>query len=102
METTKKQIRRWATIAMGVFLLLLTPVVGILPGPGGVFVFILAVSFLSKEIPWVRRWFRTARTWVEKKWRTFRNTHKVRRERRFIPLPPLPPHRPSDDGNGAS
>ena len=99
MDETKKQIKRWATIALGIFLLVLTPVVGIIPGPGGVVVFVLAVSVLSKEIPWVRRWFRTARTWIEKKWRTFRNTHKVRRVPRYIPLPPIhhPPAQQSSD-----
>lgn len=93
MEATKRQIRKVFVIALGTLVVILGLLVGLLPGPGGIFVVLLGVSILSREIPWVRRYFRLGRTWVEKKWRTFRNHQKQRRVKRMIPLPPAhPPH----------
>ena len=60
---TRKQWRRfidhpvveWAIFALGVILLLLTPIIGALPGPGGVIVGGIGLALILKTSMWARR-----------------------------------------------
>jgi hypothetical protein len=42
-------------LGFGCFLVVLSPVVGILPGPGGIFVFAAGLVLLLRNSAWVRR-----------------------------------------------
>ncbi|NIJ06446.1 hypothetical protein FHS31_000028 [Sphingomonas vulcanisoli] len=46
---------RLVWLALGWLLILLTPVVGILPGPGGVFVFAGGLVLLLRNSAWIKR-----------------------------------------------
>jgi hypothetical protein len=51
-------------LGTGVVLLVLTPVVGILPGPGGIFLFAGGMALLLQNSVWVRyRYGRAKRRW---------------------------------------
>ena len=51
-------------LALGVVLVILAPVVGLLPGPGGIFVFAGGLVLLLRNSAWVRRQFaRAKRRW---------------------------------------
>lgn len=58
---------RWARpwlFGLGVFLLLATPPVGVLPGPGGVFLFAAGLALVLKNSIWAKRHYvRGARRW---------------------------------------
>ena len=55
--------RPWL-LALGILLLVLTPVVGILPGPGGVFLFAAGMALVLKTSIWARRaYVRAKRRW---------------------------------------
>ena len=46
---------RIAQIVIGVILLILTPVVGSLPGPGGVFLFAIGLGLVLRNSLWAKR-----------------------------------------------
>jgi len=46
---------RYALFLLGCLLLILTPFVGALPGPGGVFVFAAGLGLVLKNSPWAKR-----------------------------------------------
>ncbi len=51
-------------LALGLLLLILAPIVGALPGPGGVFVFAAGLTLLLRNSAWVRRrYVRFKRRW---------------------------------------
>jgi len=53
---------RTATLVVGVLLILLAPVVGVLPGPGGIFVFAGGLVLVLRSSRWARlRWARLKR-----------------------------------------
>jgi len=57
---------RWGPllIALGWVLIVLSPLVGVLPGPGGIFVFAGGVALLLRNSPWARRrYVRLKRRW---------------------------------------
>lgn len=61
---TRSPTARTVQLALGIVLLLLAPVVGILPGPGGVFVFAGGLVLLLRNSRWMRRRFaRAKRRW---------------------------------------
>jgi hypothetical protein len=53
----KSPVVRIALMALGVLLVLATPLVGIIPGPGGVFVFAAGLVLLLQNSAWVRKRF---------------------------------------------
>ena len=71
---TRKQWRRfidhpvveWAIFALGVILLLLAPVVGALPGPGGVIVGGIGLALMLKTSMWARRHYVKFKRWQPK------------------------------------
>ena len=71
---TRKQWRRfidhpvteWAIFAVGVVLLLLSPVVGALPGPGGIIVAGIGLAMVLKTSMWARRRYVRFKRWQPK------------------------------------
>ena len=45
----------WTIFAVGVLLILLSPVAGAVPGPGGIFVFALGLAMVLKTSMWAKR-----------------------------------------------
>ena len=48
---------RIALVVLGFFLMALTPVVGPLPGPGGIIVFAAGLSLVLKYSEWAKRYY---------------------------------------------
>ena len=56
MKAPKDSVLRLVYLAIGwVLVLVVTPVVGALPGPGGVFIFAFGAALLLKNSHWVKR-----------------------------------------------
>jgi len=71
--------------AIGVLLIVVTPLVSALPGPGGIFVFAAGLTLILRSSLWAKRHASTTR-FPARAWRS----------RRSIPAPPRwrPPHPP--------
>ena len=89
----------WAIFGIGVILLILTPIVGALPGPGGIILGGLGLAMVLKTSMWARRryvkfkrWQPKAGRWVD--WGLRRSSAKrreeLRKQREEAGLPPLP------------
>ena len=71
---TREQWRRfidnpvveWAIFGIGVILLLLAPVVGALPGPGGIIVAAVGLAMVLKTSTWARRRYVRFKRWQPK------------------------------------
>lgn len=97
----------WTVFIVGVLLILLSPVVGALPGPGGIFVFAFGLAMVLRTSGWARRryvefkkWQPQAGRWTDwglrrksaRRRETILKAHKERRARRPIESPiPAPP-----------
>lgn len=81
---------RHALFTLGCLLILITPVLGVLPGPGGVFVFAAGAALVLETSPRARRGYvRLKRRWPRLgdwiDWGLRRPSRKRRRERRAAP-----------------
>ena len=56
----------WTVFIIGVLLILLSPVVGLLPGPGGVFVLALGLAMVLRTSRWARRRYVAFKRWQPK------------------------------------
>jgi hypothetical protein len=56
----------WTIFVLGVILILLSPVVGALPGPGGVFVLALGLAMVLRTSRWARRRYVEFKRWQPK------------------------------------
>ena len=54
---TQIPVVRIALVALGFFLMALTPIVGPLPGPGGIIVFAAGLSLVLKYSEWAKRYY---------------------------------------------
>jgi hypothetical protein len=71
---TRRQWRRfldspvvqWGIFAVGAFLLLISPIVGALPGPGGIFVAAIGLAMVLKTSLWARRRYVRFKRWQPK------------------------------------
>jgi hypothetical protein len=71
---TRRQWRRfidnpvveWGIFTLGVMLLLLSPVVGALPGPGGLIVAGIGLAMILKTSMWARRYYVRFKRWKPK------------------------------------
>ena len=45
----------WSIFGVGVVLMLLSPLAGVIPGPGGIFVFALGLAMVLKTSMWAKR-----------------------------------------------
>ncbi len=60
----RSPVIRIALLATGVLLILVTPLVGIIPGPGGIFVFAAGLVLILRNSNWARgRFVRLKRRW---------------------------------------
>ena len=56
----------WSVFVIGVLLILLSPVVGAIPGPGGVFVLALGLAMVLRTSRWARRRYVHFKRWQPK------------------------------------
>ena len=56
----------WTVFIVGVLLILLSPVVGALPGPGGIFVLALGLAMVLRTSRWARRRYVEFKRWQPK------------------------------------
>jgi hypothetical protein len=56
----------WTIFAIGVSLLLLSPLIGVLPGPGGIIVAGLGLALILKTSAWARRHYVRFKRWQPK------------------------------------
>ncbi|WEJ99877.1 MAG: hypothetical protein P0Y59_23775 [Candidatus Sphingomonas phytovorans] len=57
MHRTRHPTIRFCLFWLGVLLLIATPLVGILPGPGGIFVFAGGLALMLQNSRWAKRQF---------------------------------------------
>jgi len=53
----RSQWIRTALFVLGVATVLVSPVIGAIPGPGGVFVFAAGLALMLQNSHWAKRWF---------------------------------------------
>lgn len=64
MAAARSPVIRSALFVTGMLLIALTPVVGIIPGPGGIFVFAAGLVLVLRNSLWAQKVFaRTKRRW---------------------------------------
>lgn len=89
----------WTMFALGMILILLSPVAGIIPGPGGIFVFAIGLALVLKTSMWAKRRYVHFKRWQPKfgRWadwglrrRSARRREKMRKEREALGYPPQP------------
>jgi hypothetical protein len=56
----------WTIFALGVLLIILSPLAGILPGPGGILVFGLGLAMVLKTSMWAKRRYVRFKRWQPK------------------------------------
>ena len=56
----------WTIFAVGVVLILLSPVAGVIPGPGGIFVFAIGLAMVLKTSMWAKRRYVKFKRWQPK------------------------------------
>ena len=83
----RSPVRRWVELTVGWLALIATPFVGILPGPGGVFVFAFGATLVLRNSALARRLYvRRLRTWPRLKragdWALRREARRRRRAAR--------------------
>jgi hypothetical protein len=61
MARPRSHLLRTSLVATGFLLLAVSPLVGIIPGPGGVFVFAAGLVLILRNATWAKRWFARAR-----------------------------------------
>lgn len=88
----------WTIFVIGAVLLLLAPVVGALPGPGGIIVAGIGLALVLKTSMWARRHYVKFKRWQPKagRWtdwalrrRSFRRREAIRKEQEAAILPPV-------------
>ena len=89
----------WSIFVVGVILMLLSPVAGVIPGPGGIFVFAIGLAMVLKTSMWAKRHYVRFKNWQPKagRWADWglrrksakrRELMRQRREERGCPPPP--------------
>lgn len=90
-------VTEWGILIVGVILMLLSPVAGVIPGPGGIFVFAIGLAMVLKTSMWAKRRYVDFKRWQPKagRWadwglrrRSARRREEVRKEREAIGCPP--------------
>jgi len=92
----------WTIFVFGVIIMMLSPLAGALPGPGGIFVFAIGLAMVLKTSMWAKRHYVRFKNWQPKagRWvdwglrrRSALRREAIRKEREAIGCPP-----PSDAG----
>ncbi len=90
-------IVEWSIFVVGVILMLLSPLAGIIPGPGGIFVFGIGLAMVLKTSMWAKRHYvrikrrqPKAGRWAD--WglrrQSARRREQIRKEREALGCPP--------------
>ena len=56
----------WSIFAIGVVLIIVSPLAGVIPGPGGIFVFALGLAMVLKTSMWAKRRYVRFKRWQPK------------------------------------
>ncbi len=56
----------WSIFVVGVILILLSPLAGVIPGPGGIFVFAIGLAMVLKTSMWAKRRYVRFKRWQPK------------------------------------
>ena len=59
-------VTEWGMFVLGVILIILSPVAGVIPGPGGVFVFAIGLALVLKTSMWAKRRYVHFKRWQPK------------------------------------
>ncbi|MCY7397858.1 MAG: hypothetical protein LH466_03330 [Sphingomonas bacterium] len=87
----------WSIFGIGVILVILSPLAGIIPGPGGIFVFAIGLAMVLKTSMWAKRHYVRFKSWQPKAgrwadWGLRRQSAKrrevIRKERASLGSPP--------------
>ena len=87
----------WSIFVIGVVLILLSPAAGIIPGPGGIFVFAIGLAMVLKTSMWAKRRYVKFKRWQPKagRWadwglrrRSARRREAIRMHREETASPP--------------
>jgi hypothetical protein len=90
-------ITEWGILVLGAILIILSPVAGVIPGPGGIFVFAIGLAMVLKTSMWAKRRYVHFKRWQPKagRWadwglrrRSARRREEIRKERRTLGCPP--------------
>jgi len=93
----------WSIFAIGVILMLLSPLAGVIPGPGGIFVFAIGLALVLKTSMWAKRHYVKFKRWQPKagRWadwgmrrRSAKRREAIRKERAELGRPPPADERP--------
>ena len=93
---------QWSLFGIGLVLVIVSPLLGALPGPGGVIVFGLGLGLMLKTSMWAKRHYVRFKKWQPKiarwtDWGLMRKSAKrreaIRRERKAMGCPPPPGER---------
>jgi hypothetical protein len=57
---------QWGIFGLGAFLILISPIIGALPGPGGIFVAAIGLAMVLKTSLWARRRYVRFKRWQPK------------------------------------
>lgn len=90
-------VTEWGMLVVGVILIILSPLAGVIPGPGGIFVFAIGLALVLKTSMWAKRryvhfkrWQPKAGRWAD--WGLRRDSAKrretIRKERKELGCPP--------------
>jgi hypothetical protein len=90
-------VTEWSIFAVGVILIILSPLAGVIPGPGGIFVFAIGLAMVLKTSMWAKRRYVRFKRWQPKAgrwadWGLQRKSAKRReaiRKERQVEAPPL-------------
>jgi hypothetical protein len=89
----------WTIFVVGVILIILSPLAGVIPGPGGIFVFAIGLAMVLKTSMWAKRRYVHFKRWQPKfgRWadwglrrRSARRREELRKEREAMGCPPPP------------
>ena len=87
----------WSIFVVGVILMLLSPLAGIIPGPGGIFIFAIGLAMVLKTSTWAKRRYVRFKSWQPKagRWadwglrrQSARRREIIRKEREAVGCPP--------------
>jgi len=56
----------WSIFVVGLILILLSPLAGVIPGPGGIFVFAIGLAMVLKTSMWAKRHYVKFKRWQPK------------------------------------
>ena len=102
----------WSIFVVGAILMILSPLAGIIPGPGGIFVFAIGLAMVLKTSMWAKRHYVRFKYWQPKagRWadwglrrKSAQRREAIRKEQKAVGretlLPDPPAYRPEMPGD---